>query len=69
MRFTGMSAERVARVCLDTNDRGGLYCMPQLEAKIGWRLKRTAPNTYTRTIGLANRLSPLRNNDDASGEA
>jgi NAD(P)-dependent dehydrogenase (short-subunit alcohol dehydrogenase family) len=53
MRWTGISAERVARDCLDTHDRGGLYCMPQLDAKIGWNIKRMAPETFTRTIGLA----------------
>ncbi|OBI05731.1 short-chain dehydrogenase [Mycolicibacter heraklionensis] len=56
MRF-GFSAERVARDCLDTHDRGGLYCMPQLDAKIGWSVKRFAPETFTRTIGLAFRAS------------
>ncbi|MEB3049147.1 SDR family NAD(P)-dependent oxidoreductase [Mycolicibacter sp. MYC123] len=53
MRWTGLSAQRVARDCLDTHDRGGLYCMPQLDAKIGWNIKRFAPETFTRTIGLA----------------
>lgn len=57
MRWTGLSAERVARDCLDTHDRGGLYCMPQLDAKIGWNIKRLAPETFTRTIGLAFRAS------------
>ncbi len=62
MRF-GMSAERVARRCLDTHERGGLYCLPQLDAKIGWRLKRHVPNAYTRAVGLAGRLGPLRTDD------
>jgi NAD(P)-dependent dehydrogenase (short-subunit alcohol dehydrogenase family) len=53
MRWTGISAARVARDCLNTHDRGGLYCMPQLDAKIGWNVKRLAPETFTRTIGLA----------------
>ncbi|KAA1431472.1 SDR family NAD(P)-dependent oxidoreductase [Mycolicibacter arupensis] len=57
MRWTGLSAQRVARDCLDTHDRGGLYCMPQLDAKIGWNIKRFAPETFTRTIGLAFRAS------------
>jgi len=57
MRWTGLSAGRVARECLDTHDRGGLYCMPQLDAKIGWSIKRFAPETFTRTIGLAFRAS------------
>ncbi len=58
MRWTGVSSEKVARTCLDTHDRGGLYCMPQLDAKIGWNIKRFVPETYTRTLGLAARFGP-----------
>lgn len=57
MRWTGFSPERVARMCLDTNDRGGLYCMPQPDARIGWGIKRLTPTVYTRTVGLATRIS------------
>jgi NAD(P)-dependent dehydrogenase (short-subunit alcohol dehydrogenase family) len=57
MRWTGFSSERVARMCLDTNDRGGLYCMPQPDARIGWGIKRFTPTVYTRAAGLANRLT------------
>lgn len=52
MRWIGLSPQRVARICLDTNDRGGLYCMPQVEARIGWGVKRLVPQTFTRGIGL-----------------
>jgi len=37
-------------------DRGGLYCMPALDAKIGWGIKRVAPTTFTRTAGLVTRI-------------
>jgi NAD(P)-dependent dehydrogenase (short-subunit alcohol dehydrogenase family) len=57
MRWTGFSPERVARTCLDTNDRGGLYCMPQPDARIGWGIKRFTPTVYTRTAGLTTRLT------------
>jgi NAD(P)-dependent dehydrogenase (short-subunit alcohol dehydrogenase family) len=57
MRWTGFSPERVARTCLDTNDRGGLYCMPQPDARIGWGIKRFTPTVYTRTVGLTTRLT------------
>lgn len=53
MRWTGFSAEKAARTCLDTHDRGGLYCMPQLDAKIGWGIKRFAPEMFTQAMGLA----------------
>lgn len=56
MRWTGFSAQRVARMCLDTHDRGGLYCMPQPDARIGWGIKRFAPTAYTRAVGLAARI-------------
>jgi NAD(P)-dependent dehydrogenase (short-subunit alcohol dehydrogenase family) len=55
MRWTGFSAERVARTCLDTHDRGGLYCMPQPDARIGWGIKRFTPTVYTRAVGLTTR--------------
>ncbi|OBH44133.1 SDR family NAD(P)-dependent oxidoreductase [Mycobacterium mantenii] len=57
MRWTGLSAEKVARACLDTHDRGDLYCMPQFDAKIGWNIKRLAPQTYTRAAGLVSRIN------------
>lgn len=57
MRWTGLTAEKVARVCLDTHDRGDLYCMPQIEAKIGWNIKRLAPGVYTRAAGLIMRVA------------
>jgi NAD(P)-dependent dehydrogenase (short-subunit alcohol dehydrogenase family) len=57
MRWTGFSAERVARTCLDTLDRGGLYCMPQRDARIGWGIKRFTPTVYTRAAGLTTRMT------------
>jgi NAD(P)-dependent dehydrogenase (short-subunit alcohol dehydrogenase family) len=57
MRWTGFSAERVARTCLDTLDRGGLYCMPQPDARIGWGIKRFTPTVYTRAVGLTTRMT------------
>jgi NAD(P)-dependent dehydrogenase (short-subunit alcohol dehydrogenase family) len=57
MRWTGLPADRVARMCLDTHDRGSLYCMPQLDARIGWHVKRFAPAAYTRAVGLTSRVA------------
>jgi NAD(P)-dependent dehydrogenase (short-subunit alcohol dehydrogenase family) len=57
MRWTGVSAAKVARTCLDAHDRGELYCMPQLEAKIGWNIKRLAPQTYTQAAGIFSRIA------------
>jgi len=57
MRWIGFSPERVARMCLDTMDRGGLYCMPQPDARIGWGIKRFTPTVYTRAVGLTTRAT------------
>lgn len=57
MRWTGFSPDRVARSCLDTLDRGGLYCMPQPDARIGWGVKRFVPTVYTRAAGLTTRVT------------
>ena len=57
MRWTGISAERVATTCLNTLDRGGLYCMPQPDARIGWGIKRFTPTVYTRAAGLSTRFA------------
>jgi len=57
MRWIGFSPKRVARTCLDTLDRGGLYCMPQPDARIGWGIKRFTPTVYTRVVGLTTRVT------------
>ena len=57
MRWTGFSAQRVARMCLDTNDRGGLYCMPQPDSRIFWGVKRFIPTAYTRAVGVTTRIT------------
>lgn len=57
MRWTGFSPDRVARMCLDTLDHGGLYCMPQPDARIGWGIKRFTPTVYTRAVGLTTRVT------------
>ncbi|WP_072802828.1 SDR family NAD(P)-dependent oxidoreductase [Rhodococcoides yunnanense] len=58
MRITGFTPERVAADTLNKYDRGRLYVVPQIDAKVIWRLKRIAPALYTRTLGLLGRLAP-----------
>ena len=58
MSVVGMSADRVARTCLDAHDRGQLYILPQLDAKAFWRVKRAAPAAFTRGAGLLGRALP-----------
>lgn len=35
--------EEIARKSLDANDRGRLYVVPQLDARLVWQMKRLAP--------------------------
>ena len=66
MQYTGMPPQRVARIALNANDHGRLYALPQLDAKIGWQIKRAAPATYTKAVGAISRFGPLRDLDTAS---
>lgn len=58
MRWTGVSAERVARTTLDAHDHGRLYVVPQPDARLIWAAKRHLPRTYTAGLGLLNRALP-----------
>ncbi|MGA9374115.1 MAG: SDR family NAD(P)-dependent oxidoreductase [Mycobacterium sp.] len=57
MKWTGVSPESVARKTLDANDRGQLHVLPQIDAKILWLFKRAVPGTYTRALGLVERIA------------
>ncbi|WP_333890802.1 SDR family NAD(P)-dependent oxidoreductase [Mycolicibacterium gadium] len=57
MKWTGVSPESVARTALDAHDRGRLYVLPQLDAMIAWQVKRMLPRTYTRALGLVERIA------------
>lgn len=59
MQWTGVSADRVADTTLAALDRNQLYVLPQLDARLIWRLKRYAPVSYARGAGLLGRLSAL----------
>lgn len=56
MTARGMAPEVVARKSLDANDRGRLYVMPQLDAKLTWRVKRLAPALVTRGMAFSSRF-------------
>lgn len=43
---SGSTAESVALAALNGFDKGKLYVMPQVDAKLVWRLKRFAPGIY-----------------------
>ncbi len=55
MDLTGLSAESVARTTLNAFDRGQLYVLPQVDARLVWRMKRLAPASYARGAGLVGR--------------
>lgn len=56
MTARGMAPEIVARKSLDANDKGCLYVMPQLDAKLTWRVKRFAPALVTRGMAFSSRF-------------
>jgi short-subunit dehydrogenase len=57
MRRSGVSAESVAVGALDAHDHGRLLVLPQLDAKLIWHAKRLLPGTYTRALGLVERIA------------
>ena len=57
MEKIGITPERVARQTLDALDRGQLYVLPQLDARVIWRLKRYMPSSYASGAGMLNRLA------------
>ncbi|MGX1806601.1 SDR family NAD(P)-dependent oxidoreductase [Nocardia sp. NPDC055321] len=56
LRWTGRPPAAIARTTLDAVDRGELYVVPQVEAKVIWQSKRLLPESYTRAAGLLERL-------------
>lgn len=56
MDRTGMDPAKVAAQTLDGLDRGQLYVIPQMNAKLLWRIKRLLPNGMARGLGLVYRF-------------
>jgi len=54
--LTGVSAEGVAETTLKALDKGRLYVLPQVDARLIWRAKRYLPTTYARGAGLLSRF-------------
>lgn len=50
------TSEKVAKLTLDRLDKGELYTIPQIDAKLFWLFKRTAPNLYAKFLGTSYRL-------------
>ncbi|MBU1267655.1 MAG: SDR family NAD(P)-dependent oxidoreductase [Gammaproteobacteria bacterium] len=57
MEWTGVSADGVVKETLNALDKGQLYVLPQLDARMIWRMKRLMPRSYTRGAGLLARVA------------
>jgi NAD(P)-dependent dehydrogenase (short-subunit alcohol dehydrogenase family) len=57
MKWTGVPADGVVRTTLDALDRDQLYVLPQIEARMIWRMKRLLPRSYAKGAGLLSRLA------------
>ena len=51
------SPDEVARQTLTALDKKQLYMMPQFDSRLVWRMKRYAPNLYTKAVGEIYRLN------------
>lgn len=50
------TSDKVAKLTLDRLDKNELYTIPQLDAKLFWLMKRTAPNLYAKFLGTSYRF-------------
>lgn len=60
MKWTGVPTDGVVRATLDGLDRGQLYVLPQLDARMIWRMKRLMPRSYARGAGLLSRVAEAK---------
>ncbi|MDH2593346.1 SDR family NAD(P)-dependent oxidoreductase [Acinetobacter nosocomialis] len=56
MNYAMTTSEAVAALTLNRLDRGQLYTMPQIDAKLFWLMKRTSPTLYAKFLGLSYQL-------------
>ncbi|HET8705974.1 MAG TPA: SDR family NAD(P)-dependent oxidoreductase [Pseudomonadales bacterium] len=57
MDRAGMAPEKVVKLCLDALDGNQFYVMPQVDARLMWRIKRLLPQGYHASLGILNRLA------------
>jgi NAD(P)-dependent dehydrogenase (short-subunit alcohol dehydrogenase family) len=50
MAASNLKADDVARIALASCDRDELYCVPMMDGRWAWRLKRLLPESYHRQI-------------------
>lgn len=50
------TSDKVAKLTLDRLDKGKLYTIPQIDAKLFWLMKRMSPSLYSKFLGTGYRL-------------
>jgi short-subunit dehydrogenase len=53
MNFAMTTSDSVAKLTLNRLDRGKLYTIPQLDAKLFWLMKRASPTLYAKLLGFS----------------
>lgn len=56
MNLAFTTSDKVAKLTLDRLDQGKLYTVPQIDARLFWRMKRLSPAGYARFLGLSYKL-------------
>lgn len=50
------TSDKVAKLTLDNLDKGKLYTIPQIDAKLFWLMKRASPSLYNKFLGTGYKL-------------
>lgn len=50
------TSDKVAKLTLDRLDKGKLYTIPQIDAKLFWLMKRASPDLYTKFLATGYRF-------------
>ncbi|MFU8926971.1 SDR family NAD(P)-dependent oxidoreductase [Acinetobacter puyangensis] len=53
MNYAFTTSDAVAKLTLDRLDKGELYTIPQIDAKLFWSMKRTSPTFYNKFLGFS----------------
>jgi short-subunit dehydrogenase len=53
MNFAMTTSDSVAKLTLNRLDKGKLYTIPQLDAKLFWLMKRASPTLYAKFLGFS----------------
>jgi hypothetical protein len=53
MNYAFTTSDNVAKLTLERLDKGELYTIPQIDAKVFWSMKRTSPTMYNKFLGFS----------------